>query len=313
MADIPVALYALVLGGALLHAWSNIAKKKLLDEEVHEDLTTVVAMAGAALVGFVGSFIIYGIPTIQSGFWIPFAIAAVLNIFIQYLDVKALKIEDASVVVPLASATPMFLILMTWIILRESPSTWGRIGIGFIALGAYVLHLNGKPIELPRRIRRHLPSKWQPKVSYWGGPWLRLFSSRGARLALLVAYLGSVAISFDKLAVTKSNPLFRTGATFAFVALCVLAYSWKRGAWRSIPKGWSVLFKILLVGVALGAADALYSTGYLHGSAAYVGSLKRTQILWSVILAWLILKEGSPRQRIAGGAIMFAGAALLSF
>ena len=311
MADIPVMLYGLVLGGALLHAWSNIAKKKLLVEKTHEDLVAIVVMVGAALVGFVGSFAIYGAPTIHRGFWIPFAIVAVLNIFIQYLDVKALKIEDASVVVPLSSATPMFLILMTWIILRESPSTGGRMGIGLIAVGAYVMYLHGRMVELPRMLRR-IPERWQPKVTYWGGPWLRLFSSKGARLALLVAYLGSVAISFDKLVVTNSNPLFRTGATFTFVALCILAYSWGRGAWQNIPKERNVLLKILLVGAMLGAADALYSAGYLYSTAAYVGSLKRTQILWSVILAWLILKEGSPRQRIAGGAIMFAGAALLS-
>lgn len=312
MADIPVMLYGLVLGGALLHAWSNIAKKKLLGEEVHEDLIAVVAMAGASLVGFIGSFVIYGAPTIQRGFWVPFAIVAVLNVFIQYLDLLALKIEDAGVVVPLASATPMFLILMSWVILKESPSTWGRTGIGFIALGAYVLYLDGRPVGLPRMLQR-LPDVWQPKVAYWGGPWLRLFSSKGARLALLVAYLGSVAISFDKLVVVNSNPLFRTGATFTFVALSILVYSRQRGVWQGIPKGRSTLLKILLVGIALGAADALYSTGYLYGIAAYVGSLKRTQILWSVILAWLILKEGSPRQRIAGGAIMFAGAALISF
>lgn len=312
MADIPIALYTLVLGGALLHAWTNIAKKKHLVEEVHEDLVTVTIMVGAGLVGFVGSFIVYGIPTIQSGFWIPFTIVAVLNILIQYLDVKALKIEDVSVVVPLASATPIFLIFMTWVILRESPSTWGRIGIGLIAVGSYFLYLDGRVVTLPRPLRR-LPSQWQSKVAYWGGPWLRLFSSKGARLALLVAYLGSVAISFDKLVVTNSNPLFRTGAVFSFVALSILAYSWQQGVWRRIPKDRSTLLKLLLVGIALGGADALYSAGYLYGAAAYVGSLKRTQILWSVILAWLIWKEGSPRQRIAGGAIMFAGAALLSF
>ena len=185
------------------------------------------------------------------------------------------------------------------------------MGIGLIAVGAYVMYLHGRMVELPRMLRR-IPERWQPKVTYWGGPWLRLFSSKGARLALLVAYLGSVAISFDKLVVTNSNPLFRTGATFTFVALCILAYSWGRGAWQNIPKERNVLLKILLVGAMLGAADALYSAGYLYSTAAYVGSLKRTQILWSVILAWLILKEGSPRQRIAGGAIMFAGAALLS-
>ena len=214
MTDIAVMLYVFVLGGALFHAGSNIASKKFLNKGLHVHLVTVVTVAGAALVGFTGSIIFYGLPTIQRGFWIPFVIAAVLNVFIQYLHVKALSMEDASVIIPLSSATPMFLILMSWVILRESPSTWGRMGIGLLSLGAYILYLDGREVELPQMLRR-LPKTWQPKLAYWGGPWLRLFSSKGARLALFTAYLASIAISFDKLVVVIYVSFNRPDVTFA--------------------------------------------------------------------------------------------------
>lgn len=306
-------LYVLVLGGTLFHAGSNIGLKFLLNKEVHEELVMVVTMIGAALVGFVGSFIIYGLPTIQTRFWIAFGIVALLNVGIHYFSVKSKKLEDLSRVAPLASATPMFLILTSWVVLRESPSAWGRVGIGCIALSAYILYLEDQPVPVPAAVERLLPRAWQGPVAYWFGPWLRLFSSRGARLALTQAWFGAVAISFDKLVVVNSNPLFRTGSVFAVVALCLFAFSFSRGEWQKISKDGGVFWRLLLVGMAIGVADALYATGYYHGLAAYVGSLKRTQILWTVILAWLILKEGYVGRRLAGSAVMVAGVVLLSF
>ncbi len=305
-------LYVLVLGGTLFHASSDIGQKFLLNKKVHEELVMVVTASGAALVGFAGSFIIYGFPTIQTKFWVPFGITALLGVGIQYCSVRSKKLEDLSIVTPLSSATPMFLILTSWVVLRESPSTWGRIGIGCIALGAYILYLGGKPVSVPAPVERLLPRAWHGPAAYWFGPWLRLFSSRGARLALLQAWLGAVAISFDKLVVLNSNPLFRTGSIFAVSALCLFAFSFSRGKWQKISKDDGILWRLLLIGVAIGVTDILYNFGYYHGFAAYVGSLKRTQVLWTVILAWLVLKEGYVGRRLAGSAVMVAGVILLS-
>ena len=112
------ALYGFVAGGAVLHAATNIAKKRLLTQAVHEDVVVIYTMLGAALAGYAGSFLFFGVPKIEASFWLPFAITAVLNVFIQYLNVKSLKLEDASIVVPLSSAMPMFLILMSYLIFR---------------------------------------------------------------------------------------------------------------------------------------------------------------------------------------------------
>lgn len=306
-------LYALVLGGTFLNAGSNIGQKFLLNKQVHEELVMVVTAAGAALVGFVGSFAIYGFPTIKPGFWVPFGVTAVTAIGIVYFGTRSKNLEDLSIVTPLASATPMFLILMSWVILRESPSVWGRVGIGLIGIGAYILYLKGTPVLLPKRMADFLPVSWHQPVAYWGGPWLRLFSSRGARFALTQAWLGAIAISFDKLAVQNSNPLFRTGVIFGVTATCLFIFSFGRGEWRRISKNNGVLWRLLLVGAAIGITDILYNFGFYHGFAAYVGSLKRVQIFWTVILAWLILKESYVGQRLAGSAVMIAGVVLLSF
>lgn len=306
-------LYAFVMGGALFHASANIATKKLVVEGVHEDFVTVGKMAGAAIVGFAGSFVFFGLPAIQSGFWLPFAAGAILNVFIQYLNVISLKHEDASIVVPLSSTMPVFAIAMSYAILGEWPTFWGRIGIGLIALGAYILYLGGKPVELPGLLKDVIPEPWQTHVARYGAPWLRLGASRGAQLALLTAYLGAVSVNADKLVVLYSNPPFRTGSTFGVVAGVVLAHSWKKGVWEKIPKSQTAWLSVLAVGATIGITDALYSVGYWYGIVPYVGALKRTQILWVVLLAVFLLKEGYAGQRLVGSTILFVGATLLAF
>ena len=47
--------------------------------------------------------------------------------------------------------------------------------------------------------------------------------------------------------------------------------------------------------------------------AAYMVAVKRTSVLFSVLLAWLLLKEDSVVQRGLGALLMFAGAVLISF
>ncbi|MBI2056287.1 MAG: DMT family transporter [Candidatus Sungbacteria bacterium] len=303
-------IYGFVMGGALLHAISNIIKKKLLTQAVHEDFVTVVTMLGAACAGFSGSLIFYGTPNVQQGFWIPFAITAFLNVFIQYLNIKSLKLEDASIVVPLSSAMPMFAILMSYVILGEWPTAWGRVGIVLIGIGAYTLYLGGKPVALPKTMASVCPVRWQNFLAYWGGPWFRLFASKGARLALLVAYLGAISISFDKLGVLRSDPMFFTGSVFTIVACVVFFESMRRGVWQKLSK--EMFWRVFMVGMMFGVAACMYNAGYYYGIAPYVGALKRTQILWTVLLAFLFLGEGYFRQRIIGSAVLFLGTILLS-
>lgn len=324
-----VGLYGFVLGGAVFHAVSNIAKKKFVSQHIHVDFVTIVTMLGAVLLGYVGSFALYGIRPPGSEFWTPLVKTGIFNIFIQYLNVIALKLEDASVVVPLSATMPLFAVAMSYAILGEWPTPWGRVGIPVIALGAYVLYLGGKAVPLPAFLERTVPKPWQPSVARWAGPWLRLAGGRGpwlevhirytrriirlngAQLALFTAYLGSISVNFDKLIVIHSDPLFATASKFAIVALAVLGYSWWQGVWQKISK--ESFPRVLAFGVVYGAVDPLYNAGFFFGIVPYVAALKRTQIFWSVLLACFFLKEGHFRQRIVGAAILFLGAVLLAF
>ncbi|MBI2096543.1 MAG: DMT family transporter [Candidatus Sungbacteria bacterium] len=304
-------LLAFVLTGTFLWGIGNVVKSYFLRKRnVHEDVVVVATMFGAAAFSFTVEVAVNGLPGIREGFWIPFAVTAVLNIGIQYWNVKALKYEDASIVVPLASSMPLFLILMAWVILREFPTPLGRVGIVCIALGAYVLYLKGTEMELPGFVARMLPEQYHARAIFWAGPWLRLWSSKGARLALATAYLGAIAVPFDKLATLRSSPMVFTGGAFLVVAAFVYGWSHQSGRWQAADR--SNFMPLFYLGLLVGLYTVLMNAGYLYGIAPYVGALKRVQIFWTVLLAGLFLKESHTRLRLTGASIIFAGALLIS-
>lgn len=340
---INAGLYAPVLTGTVFHAVSNIAKKKFLGGGLHEDFVTVAIMVGTAFFGFSVSFLAFGPRWPPAEFWLPLLGAGVFNIFIQYLNVKSLKLEDASIVVPLSSAMPLFAIFMSYLAFGEWPTFWGKVGISAIATGAYILYLGGKPVDLPRWLAAVLPEAAHGPVARWGAPWLRLNSSRGARYALLIAYLGAVAVNFDKLLVTYVDPFFATASKFTVVAVSVFGFSWQKGVWAQVcpPASfwpdraardpnrkdrirdaadadeslWSrfpPFWKVFVFGLVFGTVDPLYNIGYWFGIVAYVAALKRVQIFWTVLIAISFLGEGYGRARIIGSVILCAGAMLLS-
>jgi len=54
---------------------------------------------------------------------------------------KAIKISPLSLTVPFLSLTPVFLIIILYVMFGECVSFWGGIGILMIALGSYTLNL----------------------------------------------------------------------------------------------------------------------------------------------------------------------------
>ena len=139
-------LFLFVWGGAFLCGIVNVLKSHVLkDLGVHEDVVVVGMMLGAATVSFTGEFLWNGLLPMKREFWMPFAVTAILNVFMVYWTTRAMKLEDVSVVISLASVMPLFVIMMSRFLLHEWPSPLGRVGIGCIALGSYLLTLRGAP------------------------------------------------------------------------------------------------------------------------------------------------------------------------
>lgn len=305
-------LFIFVLGGAFLWGIGNVLQKYYLkDHDVDRDVMVVGTMCGASVFSFAAEFMWNGVPHVTAKFWLPFAVTAGLNVVMARWHVAALKWEDASIVTPLAATMPMFVIVMSWVLLREWPTFYGRIGIFLVACGSYILALRGSNVALPPLLIRMVSVRFHKHLIFYGAPWLRLLSSRGARLALFCAYLGAIAVNFDKLATLNSSPMLFTGSVFGVVALSTYGWSKSCGQWDSLEK--KCFGKLLLLGLFIGLYTIILNAGYFFGIVPYVGTLKRTQILWTVLFAGLFLGEKHALIRFVGAMIIFTGAVLIAF
>ena len=324
---------AFVLSGAFLlavyNSWKGIYLKKDKDgnQRVSSDLMLLVNMLGSgALMVLAGGFI----PTLSPEFFkippwleslnaiapiwlIAFLVTGFLNIGIQSFNNTALSLEKTSLVTPLASATPISLLFLSWYILGQWPNIYGYVGIITISLGAYILYLKGEKMEMPKILGMVVPQKLHESVLYYGGPWIRIFSSRGARFALYSAFLGAISINFDALLTRELNPARGPGITMLFVGLATflyMAYCGTLGKLKSKETPWLAILSIVVV---YALSNILMATGYLFQLTPYAGSLKRTQIFWTVIIATMFLGEGFAKSRIIGAVVINLGTILISF
>lgn len=292
-------VYLLVCSGATLWGIYNVLQKKLFrDRNAPTEVSVVATMLGASAFLFGAQFVQFGSPHVSTLFWGFFALTSILNVGIIYGGNQALKMEDASIVSPLQGITPIFVILTSWIILKEFPTVWGLVGIATTVFGVYLLALKRSDVR---------------SIKSFAAPWSRLLRSDGARLALATALLGSISLNFDKLVVLHSTQAMRGASVFLAVAVVVLCISVVRGQWQKLDK--SCFLPLFGIGLLIGASNLLMDWGFVFafGIVPYVGSLKRFQVIVTTILAGVFLHEGDWAFRIVASAIIFGGILLIAF
>lgn len=305
-------LFFLVCGGAFLVGVINVLQRYYLKgRAVRVEAMIVETMLVAAVFVSLVQFFLLGIPKVSSGFWLPLGITAPLYVGMVYCLTKAYKLEDASIVASLQGIAPIFIILTSWLLLREFPTSFGLIGIGCIVLGTYILNLKGLDVELPRKFQRIIPKRlYQPIMSFLV-PWIRLSSSKGACLSLLAALLGSIALVFAKRAVLNSNPMILDGCLFLTACAFIYGKSKINGQWKGLDKKY--FWPIFGIGLLVGLSELLMTSGFFFGIVPYVGSLKRTEILFTAILAGIFLGEKHALLRFGAAAIIVIGVVLIAF
>lgn len=308
-------LFVTAISGSIIWGIVNILKRYYLDSRgynVHEDVVAVYMMSGMAISALFVQLVVDGLPKVDREFWLPFVISTLINFWIQYWNIRALKLEDASIVVPLASTMPMMVIFTSWFMHHEWPTLWGRLGISCIAFGAYILNLKGTNFDLPPLVKKFIPKRFYSFASFYFQPWFRLYYSQGARLALGSAYLGAIAINFDRTYVEHSSPATATFSAYTIIALAIFLWSNNRKKrWAKLDKLQAK--KIFAIGLFFGLGCVLMNWSFHYGIVPYVGTLRRTQILWTVVLAAWLLKEKHGLQRTIGALIIFLGTIFIAF
>jgi drug/metabolite transporter (DMT)-like permease len=231
-------------------------------------------------------------PGLDPTFWWTVAAMVPLEITATLLYMQALRVCHLSLCIPFLAFTPVFMILTGWVFLGEELSRWGIGGVWLIAGGSYVLSLG------------------MEEEGIWG-PFRALGRERGAWLMLGVAAIYSCTAALFKKAVLHSDPAF-FGVFYPMLlgGVMLTGYPLVRtpgGLALKYIWGWG-----LLLGFFVALSIISVAQGLILAPAAYMIAVKRTSLLFSVLVGGMWLKERPFLPRLVGAGLMFGGVILIA-
>ncbi|NOS67212.1 MAG: EamA family transporter, partial [Candidatus Peribacteraceae bacterium] len=227
-------------------------------------------------------------PVLEQGFWPALAATTALNMIAIFLQYRALVISDFSIVIPMLAYTPLFLIATSSLILGERPSPIGLTGILLIVGGSMVLLAS----DLKKNHKNHT-------------------HRQGVFLMLCVAFLFSISVNFDKLAVLHSDTYFPSALSLLILSGCFAIFSTYK---RETPGNLTVRIWICmgLAGIFLVLDAVAVNIAFTLQIVPYVIGLKRLSVVLSVLVGLTVFRDRHPIRRILGAILMFAGAGAIA-
>lgn len=219
--------------------------------------------------------------------------AAFSLMFATQMNLEALKREELSYTAPLNAFVPIFTFIIAGLFLGENPPRLGMLGILAIFMGAYVVNLK------PERLN-------------WYDPLVRLASSTGAQLSIGVAFGYAINTVLMKLISNQGYDSFTIMYAITAIGWLLLLYVpfKERDELLTTLKSSKV--------VVIGAATSSFVGSFFHilalaGTyASYAASIRRFDMLISVLLGWRYLKETNIRNKLIGSVLMTVGAVIMA-
>ncbi len=279
---------SLMIVGTFFLGVSDILRRKHLVSGIDDQAMLVITLFLTGVL-ILPVFLILGFPIIQNGFWGAFWATVLLNLISQNLFIKAFKLSEASLIAPLRLITPPLVILSGIIILKETPSLYGILGIFITMIGLFFLLFKGSEGKT---------------ISFLS------IRDRGVVYGLIASVMFAISFPFDKLTVIKSSALFTTfivfttlgiltyfinlisNKNFNLILTSVIKNNLKANIFISISSSLGVLFTNQALNYSL---------------AAYGASLKRLWSLWTIVLSGKFLKEKDIGRKLVATIIMFVG------
>ncbi|MBI2657256.1 DMT family transporter [Candidatus Woesearchaeota archaeon] len=254
--------------------------------------TIVVWVQFAFALPFLALILFFSYPDrIDSGVYMVAIANALLYLGSTFLFLKALNISKLSVSLPMLSFTPLFLLVISYFTLKEIPSFTGFIGIMLIVVGAYTINLKSGKGFLE--------------------PFLSIFKVKGSLYILIVAFIWSITSILFKKGILMSSPVYFTTLVYIIVSAVMVPFLLVNA--ENKIKDLKSNFKLLLfLGLMSGLMNLTASFAMLYAIVPYVISLKRTGLIFSVLIGYFFFNEKYIRKSLAGTLIMIAGGVLIT-
>lgn len=233
------------------------------------------------------------IPHLDKTFWSATLIALPLEVIAIILYIKALKVSPISLTMPFLALTPIFLIFTAYLLLDEKVSFQSGMGILLIATGSYTLN-----------IHKMRMSPLQPVKA--------IFKERGSILIIVVAFIFSITSSLSKIAIEHSSPIFFGSLYFILATLLFTPIALGKNKGRIIITKKDII-PFASIGITYSLMILFHMIALSITKTAYMISVKRMSILFSVFYGYLLFNEKRIAERTTGSALMLAGFVLIVF
>lgn len=209
-----------------------------------------------------------------------------LNAFAALLLMKALKIGDMSIAVPLRSLVPLFAMFWAILFLGEAVTLLIAASTLMIIVGALLLHMK---------------------------PGLKLnLKERGSLFALSTAVIYSFTITADKIATTYIEPAKYTFLIYLLMLVFLVIFTSMERKLGSIggfmKESWRY---VLLIAVLASVGSFFTFTAISLVPLSVIAPVLRLEVLFSVIAGGLFFREQNIKIRLLGAFLLFLGVVLI--
>lgn len=280
-------------GLALLSAMFQVLRNMSMKHLGHSlDSTINVWGRFTFLLPFAAIFVLWhGIPPLQPGFWPYVILFGVLQTAGTLSLSKALELSDISMVTSLWKVSMLFLVLVAFFTLHETPSLLGLIGIVVSMVGVYLLNVH------------------KSRISVWA-PLRELFVDPGQRYTMLAAVLYAPTVVVVKQIILRSDAYFSTLMAYLAASLVVLPLVLRRSSqhFGQIPHHWPSF-----VGMGLFAclSSVCHSLAYQMTLTSYVESVKQIEVLFALGIGYVVFHERARVRTILPGSLTIMGGIIL--
>jgi drug/metabolite transporter (DMT)-like permease len=247
-------------------------------------------------------FLFIKVPPLDRTFWITVTVLVPLEITAVILYMRGIQISPLSLSIPFFALTPVFMIGVAYLVLGEVPDRSGVAGILLVSAGAYIVGLD----SLKKGWLEPFPPGRKP---YWAGG-RAIARERGVVLIIVVAIIYSVTSVLGKIAVLHSSPEFFGVFYIPLLTLVLVPVSAAREG-RGVLRVFNNFPRFLLMGIFSALMVITHFLAVRLVDVAYMISVKRLSLVFSVILGRLFFREEYFSQRLAGSLVMLLGVALI--
>lgn len=283
--------YQLTLISAFSIALADSVMKKYLSPLSAWDLVLVrFAIPGILLLPYA---LHYPMPGFNFSFLALMLLLVTLEIGAMMIYVHAVANNPLHLTLPYLAFTPIFNILTGYIFLGERISVKGGLGIVIVVLGSYILNIT-REFNL-KRVAEPLTMIWK---------------NQGSRLMLLCSFIYSLTSTLSKKAMQYADAESFGAYYFVIIGAAVwVIYPWVR---RKNPK--QILRKFVpVMGVAI-LMSIMVVTHFIaiaNVQVAYMISVKRSSLLFGILMGALFFGERNLLRNLIGGSIILTGIVLL--